>query len=377
MQRKLACLLAVALAALAVFAHLPAVSDNFIWDDDDHLTQNPYVASPTGWREIWSSLAASRYYPLTLTTFWAGRQLFGLHPQPFHLLNILLHAANAVLAWRVLRRLNVRGAWVAAALWAVHPVIHETVAWVTELKNIQSTFFLLLALWSWLTYEDAHHPRDYALALITFAAALVSKPATVTLPAVLLLCVWWRHRRWPVAMVLRTIPFFALSAAMSVVTILEQRRQVLGAAAAEWNLSFLQRLLVSAQAVWFYAGKLFWPQPLSFIYPRWASPADPWMAGAAVLALAALAALLLLERRHAWARAGLFSGGCFVIALAPVLAFFNIYYFRFSFVSDHFDYLPSLALLALVPAAVGRAVTDRRAQAALATTAIVLLSTLR
>jgi len=408
MNRSRLLALAVALAGLASVAHLPALSAGFIWDDDDHLTQNPYVASPTGLRDIWSSLAASRYYPLTLTTFWVFRQLFGLNPLPYHALNLVLHAANAVLLWLVLRRLGgprfgvaatadettrsrgsatLRGAWLAAALWAVHPVTVETVAWVTELKNIQSMFFMLAALWWWLDAEAARRAtiraaspatdlvgrearrvsrRRFWLALAAFAAALTSKPATVTLPVILLLCAWWQQT--PVNG-RRVLPFFALAAGMSLLTIAEQHRHVLGAGGADWRLTFTERFIVAGNAVWFYAGKLLLPLDLSFVYPRWDLRTESLLP---VAALAALAAALWVSRRQPWARAALFGGACFVVLLAPVLGFFDIYYFRFSFVADHFNYLPSAALLALAPAALP--LRDRRGQILAGALAVAVLA---
>ena len=136
-------LLATVLVVLVFAAYLPGLRGGFIWDDDDHLTQNRAVLSADGWKRIWSSLSVSRYYPLTLTSFWAQHQLWGLNPQPYHAVNVALQAVNAVLLWSVLRRLNVPGAWLGAAVWAVHPVNVESVAWVTELKNTQSGLFFL------------------------------------------------------------------------------------------------------------------------------------------------------------------------------------------------------------------------------------------
>jgi tetratricopeptide (TPR) repeat protein len=371
MNRNRALALVIALAGLAIAAHWPALSGGFIWDDDDHLTQNPSVAAPGGLRDIWSSLAVSRYYPLTLTTFWAFRQIFQLNPLPYHALNLALHAANALLLWLVFRRLAVRGAWLATALWAVHPVMVESVAWITELKNTQSTFFMLAALGCYLDFEDTGRRNRYALALVAFAAALVSKPATVTLPVILLLCAWWQRNRLERADWWRAVPFFALSAGMSLVTIAEQHRHVQGAASAEWQFCLTDRLIVAGHAVWFYVGKLLAPVNLSFVYPRWDLRAANLVPG--LLVMAVLAGLWRW-RRQPWARAGFFGAACFVVALAPVLGFFDIYYFRFSFVADHFNYLPSAALLALVPATVATVLRDRRGQIIVGAVAIAVLA---
>ena len=129
---------------LAFVAYQPVWHAGFIWDDPDHLTDNPAVAAPNGLKMIWSSLAISRYYPLTLTTFWIQRRFWGLNPMPYHLVNVLLHAINGVLLFLVLRRLKIPAAWVAAMLWVLHPVNVESVAWITELKNIWVRVVLLL-----------------------------------------------------------------------------------------------------------------------------------------------------------------------------------------------------------------------------------------
>jgi tetratricopeptide (TPR) repeat protein len=336
------------LVLVTVVAYLPALRGGFIWDDDDHLTHNRAVLAADGWKRIWSSLGVSRYYPLTLTSFWAQHRLWGPNPAPYHAVNIALQAVNAVLLWTVLRRLNVPGAWLGAAVWAVHPINVESVAWVTELKNTQSGFFFLLAAWFYLRFEDGARPRDYVLALVCGAAAMLSKPSTVVLPGVLLLCGWWRRGRWNWV---RLLPFFALGAGMSLLTILEQRHHIQVEGAAEWTLTWAQRLALAGHAVWFYAGKLVWPVNLTFIYPRWELPGT-WLP---LAALVVVAAALVHFRRQPRARAAIFGLSCFVVALLPVLGFVDIYFFVYSFVADHFQYLASMALIALAMAVVPRA----------------------
>ncbi len=134
-------LLALVLVVVTFVVCQPVQHAGFIWDDDDHLTANPAMTAPHGLKMIWSSLAVSRYYPLTLTTFWVQRRLWGLNPLPYHLVNVALHAVNGILIFLVLRRLRVTAAWLAAMLWVLHPVNVESVAWITELKNTQSGVF--------------------------------------------------------------------------------------------------------------------------------------------------------------------------------------------------------------------------------------------
>jgi tetratricopeptide (TPR) repeat protein len=329
-------------------AYQPVWHAGFIWDDDDHLTANPAMTMPHGLRMIWSSLAVSRYYPLTLTSFWVEHRLWGLDPLPYHLVNVLLHAMNGVLVFFLLRRLRVRAAWLAAMLWALHPVNVESVAWITELKNTQSGLFFFLALLCFLRSETGAARRGwYSLALLSGLAALLSKPSTVVLPLALLLCVWWDRGFWRSVDIWRITPFVILALGMSALTVVEQRGHIERTGTAEWNLGMAERFVIAGKAVWFYASKLFWPTPLTFVYPRWQSNAVSLGSWLGLIAVVVGGALLWIRRRQSWARAGLLGCGYFVLSLLPVLGFLDVYYFRYSYVADHFQYLASMGLIAL------------------------------
>jgi tetratricopeptide (TPR) repeat protein len=362
----------VALILLTMLVYAPALRNGFIWDDDDHLTANPAMTLPDGLKRIWTSLAFSRYYPLTLTTFWVQRRLWGLNPLPYHAVNIALHGVNAALLFVLLRRLNVRGAWVAAALWAVHPVNVESVAWVTELKNTQSGLFFFLTLLYFFRFEREPRQRWFELSLVCFAAALLSKPSTVMLPLVLLLIVWWRQGRLQRADVVRVWPFFALAFAMSLLTVVEQRRMI----TAEWAMSVTERLILAGKALWFYAAKLLWPANLTFVYPRWELDAASPAALLPLLAVVAVGLTLWQLRRREWARACLFGLGYFIIVLVPVLGFFDIFFFLYSFVADHFQYLAGLGVIALVTSGAATLLKRKYFQVGASTVAIALLGTL-
>jgi Tfp pilus assembly protein PilF len=346
----------------------------FIWDDDDHLTANPAMTAPHGLRMIWSSLAVSRYYPLTLTSFWFQRRLWGLSPRPYHLVNVALHAVNGVLLYFVLRRLRIRAAWLAAMLWVLHPVNVESAAWITELKNTQSGLFFFLAVLCFLRFEgcgkhESGQPEIrkrkngettaangwYALALLCGLTAMLSKPSTVILPLALLLCVWWERgasprtdRGWRWADVRRIAPFLILALVMSAWTIIEQRGNILWTGTTEWKLSMAERLVIAGRAAWFYVAKVLWPVQLTFVYPRWAVDAGALSSWMPLAALIVVGVVLWRWRRQAWAQAALFGFGFFVAALLPVLGFFDVYYFRYSFVADHLQYLASAGLIAVV-----------------------------
>jgi len=345
---------ALFLIALVFIAYARVFTAGFIWDDESHLTQNPCVIGPLGLKEIWTSTRAV-YYPLVLTTFWALHKVVGLTPWSYHLLNVLLHAGSAVLLWQVLRQLNVRGAWLGATLWALHPVMVQSVAWVTELKNTQSCVFYLLSIFCFLRF-DAERTSDrarwwrFGLAFLFFVMAIASKPSTVMLPVVLALCLWWRSGRVQWRDIAALAPFALISAAASAWTILEQKFHA-RAIGAEWAQTLPERLIIAGRAIWFYLAKLVWPHPLIFIYPRW--EIEPSRLTAYLALLAALAGLLALWLiRAKWSRPVFFAAAYYVVSLFPVLGFFSVFFFRYSFVSDHFQYLASMGPLALAGAAV-------------------------
>jgi len=359
------------LIALVFIAYARVFGTGFIWDDESHLTQNPCIVGPLGLKEVWTTTRAF-YYPLVLTTFWVLHRIVGLTPWPYHLLNVLLHAGSAVLLWQVLRQLNVRGAWLGAALWALHPVMVQSVAWVTELKNTQSGFFYLLSIFCFLKWEAAIQGRAiyssplrrsgdrrsllFASSLVFFILATLSKPSVVMLPVVLFLCIWWRTGRTHRHDVLALAPFVLISALASVWTIFEQKFHA-GATGTEWAQTWPERLINAGRAIWFYLAKLIWPHPLIFIYPRW--QIDSSQVTAYLPLLAAIGGLLALWLSRAkWSRAVFFAATYYVVSLFPVLGFFSVYFFRYSFVSDHFQYLASMGPLALagagIKAAVGR-----------------------
>src|SRR5436309_10692554 len=184
---------AVTLAGWTIFAYWPAWHGGFIWDDDRYVTHNYLLIAADGLRRIWFSLdAPSQYFPLAYTVLRIERSLWDLNPTGYHWVNILLHVANALLVWCILVRLKVPGAWWAAAIFALHPVQVESVAWISELKNVLMGFFFLLTLLSWIEYVDLPAGdkwrwRFYTAALACFALALLAKSTACTLPAALLL----------------------------------------------------------------------------------------------------------------------------------------------------------------------------------------------
>ena len=345
------------LIALVFIAYAPVFGAGFVWDDESHLTQNPCIVGPLGLNEIWTSMRAV-YYPLVLTTFWVLHKFVGLNPLPYHILNVLMHAGSAVLLWRLLRQLGVRGAWLGAALWALHPVMVQSVAWVTELKNTQSCLFYLLSIFCFLSWEEHSQTWKspiksallFSLSLVCFVLATLSKPSVVMLPIVLAICVWWRRGRigWKDGVPLA--PFLLISAFASAWTIWEQKFHA-SAVGPEWAQTWPERLIIAGRAIWFYLAKLVWPHPLIFIYPRWEIHSWQWMAYLPLLA-ATLGLIVSWALPGRAGRALFFAAAYYVVSLFPVLGFFSVYFFRYSFVSDHFQYLASMGPLALAGAAI-------------------------
>jgi tetratricopeptide (TPR) repeat protein len=365
---------------LALTIYSPAMRGEFLWDDDRHVSQNANLRSAEGLKNIWTKFGhqaggTPQYYPLTHTTYWIEYQLFGqgagartLSPLVFHVTNILLHAGSAALLWFILRRLRVPGAWLAAAVFAVHPVHAESVAWISERKNVLSAAFMFGSILAYLKFErigDDHgtagakrpaspdEPRDfggmYSLALGLFIAALLSKTVACSMPAVVALLLWWKRGRLGARELLPLVPFFLIGIAMAAVTSWIEQRYVIGEHAkfGDWDLSAAQRILIAGRAIWFYVMKLLVPLELTFTYPRWdVSPAQLWQWLFVLAVIGATAALWAMRRRVG--RAPLAAWLIYVGVLVPALGFFDVYPMRYSFVADHFQYHASPALIALI-----------------------------
>ena len=335
------------------FAYSPVWWAGYIWDDDLHLTSNLCIIGPYGLKEIWTTNAA-RICPLVLTTFWFEHALWGLAPLPYHIVNVLMHGAGAIVLWRVLRRLQVPGAWLGAALWAFHPVQVESAAWITEMKNTESGVFYLLSILffvRWLRPGDSGERIrgnwNYGMALIFAAMAMASKSSTVILPLVLCLCAWWTERRWHWRNLATVGPIFLMSLIATAVSVWTQKLE--GGIDPSMARSWPERFATAGREVWFYLGKLLWPHPLMAIYPRW--QVDPAQVSTYLPLLAVVLLFILLWlKRDSWFRAAFFAFAYFLVALLPELGLVDHYFLQYSFVADHFQYLASMGPLALAGA---------------------------
>ena len=350
-----------------LLAYLPALRGGFIWNDSDYVTA-PGLRSLAGLWRIWTRVGATQqYYPLLHSAFWVQHRLWGDSPLGYHLFTVLLHAASAVLFALVLRRVlsggpkgaqSLGGAeWLAALVFALHPVHAESVAWISEEKNTLSLAFYLASALAYLGFDGDRRPGSYAAALALFACSLACKTVTATLPAALLVVLWWRSGRIDRRRdIVPLVPWFALGAAAGLFSGWVERNYV-GAQGAEFDISWAARALVAGRAVWSYAAHLAWPFGLNFLYPRWT--VDPsagwqWLFPLGVLALGA--ALWAIRGRS---RGPLAAFLLFVGSLFPALGFVNLYGARYSWVWDHWQYLPDLGPIAL--AAAGLAAAWRRA----------------
>lgn len=357
-------IMTVIVFSVVLACYWPALHGGILWDDPAHLT-SPELRSWSGLGRIWFDLGATQqYYPVVHTAFWIEHRLWGDAVIGYHLVNVFLHAASCCLLALLLRRLwagnhsDLRGSntrsgrsgfeWLAAVLFAAHPVCVESVAWISEQKNTLSLVFYLLATLFYLDFEARRRRPAYFLATGLFLLALGTKSVTAILPAVLLVILWWRNGKlswrrdaWPL------LPWFAAAVSAGLFTVWVEK-SLIGAQGAPFELSAAQRVLLASRDVWFYLGKLVWPTGLTFFYPRWdvATEARQWI-GYAIAAIAVTAVFFWFRRRS---RGPLAAWLLFIGSLFPALGFFNVYPFIFSYVADHFQYL---ACAVFIAAAVG------------------------
>ncbi len=351
--------MALLLFCLAILPFLPALHGQFLWDDHEWLANNPAVLAPNGLSIIWNPHAQTlHYYPLIFTTFWLEHGIWGLDTTGYHLINMIIHACGALILWRILDRLGLRAAWLAALLWAIHPVQVESVAWIVERKNTLSGAFYFLAAWSYLRFERIEkdgNPSDdsrphwlfYALTILFFVAGLLSKTVICTLPAALGLILWWKRRKLSYRQIATLSLLLIIGLAIAIFTT-RQEKWVMTEGGAE-NLSFthLQRLVIAGRDVWFYLRTLAFPYPLMAIYPRWNYDVASFANYAAPIAVILVLSLLFFLRNRI-GNAPWVGFAFFLITLSPGLGFINFYTMHFSFVTDHYQYLACIGIFALL-----------------------------
>jgi protein O-mannosyl-transferase len=354
LQKKYSRLIPFLILACCLIAYYQVYSAGFIWDDEDYVINNPVLRDWFGLGQIWfKPTSLPQYYPLVHTIFWIQFQLWELNPFGYHLINVIIHGFNAILVFKILKDLELRWALFAALLFALHPVLVESVAWITELKNVLSGLFYLLALRFYLRWRPVINVQSSGfrfgiLAFVFFICALASKTVTFSLPAAILLIVYWKRGSISKSDWIWSIPFFVVGILSALHTSFLERTHV-KAAGPEFDFEFTERILIAGRALWFYVGKLFYPYPLSFNYTRWDIDSSSFLQWIYPLTFLVLLILLLLFRNKI-GRGPLVATLFFSGTLLPALGFFNVFPMLYSFVADHFQYLASLGPLCLFAA---------------------------
>ena len=359
-----------ALALLAIAVYLPALAGGFVWDDWIFVTE-PLIRRWDGLLSIWLSPADVKdehhYWPIVYSTFWLEHKLWGFHAFGYHAVNLLLHGVNSLLVWRLLLRLEVPGAWLAGALFAIHPVHVESVAWIIERKDLLSTLFCLCTAHTWLRYTESPTTRRLVHCLALFTAAMLSKSIAVTLPAALLLLGWWRTGNVTRRDVARLLPFFMVAAGITAADLFFYWSQ----SSYPFDYSVVERVLIASRALWLYLAQLFWPASLPILYSRWEVSASDLAGWAAVAAGCVLFTALWLSRRRI-GRGPLAALVFFVLTLSPVLSLLDFSFLRIAFLADRFQYLASLGPITLVAAIIARSVQRLRGPGHVAAVTVLL-----
>ncbi|HEY3329697.1 MAG TPA: tetratricopeptide repeat protein [Capsulimonadaceae bacterium] len=340
------------LVAVTLIVYIPAMNGGFILDDDLLLTANPLIKSNSGWWQVWWTTQTPDYLPVMSDSFWLEWRLWGMNASGYHVSNIVQHAISTVLLWLLLRRIGVPGAWLAALLFAVHPVNVRSVAWISERKNTLSMVFYLLTLHAFVKGDDSKDKRWQIGAVSLFALALLSKSSTVVLPAVLLILVWYRRRTITRADLLAFLPFAVLALGACVTTIWFQNTKEIGPAHVVAD-PFIWRVASSGMAVWFYIWKLICPANLAMIYPRWTIDTHNVLSFVPTL-LVIVAAGVVFRVRKGVAGGAFAAVTYYLLTLLPVLGFVNMAFFKSSMVSDHLQYIPMIGMAALAGAGFDR-----------------------
>ncbi len=346
--------LAFILCLLIGVSFYPATLGGFVWDDAAFTV----VAPVQDWNGLWRIWFDPRtleheghYWPILYTLFWLEHKLWGFEDAVyFHVLNLILHAVVVLLLWRLLLRMEIGGAWaawMAAAVFAVHPLHVESVAWVIGRKDLLAGIFYLTSVMAYLRFMEHRRRGAYIHSLVLYVLGLLCKSIGVTLPLALLIWHWWKRGRVTGAEVARMLPFLFLGLLITILDWAEYKsKEVIS-----FDFTTIERVLLAAQSLCFYVGKLLWPSQLMIIYPRWdISIANPL--GWVYLAFVVILAAALWAYRGVIGRGALAGLLFFAVTLSPTLGFVDYGYMQFAFVADRYQYLAGGGVIIVVVAAV-------------------------
>jgi Flp pilus assembly protein TadD len=347
----------IVILASAAWVFAPVLNNTWYGDDTLYITGNPLLHEPGRlWKAWFVPGSFVDYYPLEQTVQWLQWKCFGEQSPYWYLVcNIVLHATSALLLWRLFARLGLRYAWLGGLLFAIYPLMVDSVGTATELKNTLPMPFLLLGLAAWIDFEQTRRPRDYALALGFYAVSMLCKITAYFIPVVLLLYAWWKRGKITRADWLAAAPFFVVSATLC---LLHVHAGAVNAAETHYvspapiHLGGIgERLELAGQCLAFYFGHAFLPvKPLEF-FPQWPldplGPLDfvPWLGIALVLAVCWI-------RRDSWGRGVFFALAFFTLGMAPFLGLNEVTYMCLGWVWDHLLYLPVIALMGVAVAGI-------------------------
>ena len=331
------------ISILLVISYYPIFHAGFIWDDDMVLLQNPLMRSFSGLQKIWFSTQVIDYYPLTYSSFWIEYQLWGFWATGYHCVNLLLHAINALLLFVIFRQLKIPFPGFAAILFAIHPINVQSVAWITERKNVLCMFFFGLCVWQFLTFETNQRLKHYWLSLLFFVFSLLSKSAVIMFPLLI-----WCYHFWQKKRLLRrdfwlSMPFFYVSAIMGCISLWFQTYRAIGETIVR-NDSIISRWVNGVFALGFYVQKSLFPINQSFVYPINDTQFPLHMTLPGLIIIIVFVIYCIFKRSYG----GMFGFGVIFFLLFPVLGFVDIYFMRYAWVADHWQYFTLWGILGLL-----------------------------
>lgn len=346
--RETLLLQATILVAVGLWIYSPVLNGDWIWDDTTLVTENDTLRSLPGLGRIWFAAPATDYWPVTWTLLWIEWHLWGTHTLGYHLCSLALHLTSAFLIWRLLDKLGLRWGWLGGLLFVVHPLVVESVAWISEIKNTLSLPFYLLSLLAYLEADQGKDNRGYVKSFLFYLLGMLCKSSVVMLPVALLLYGWWRHGRVTCLDVRRMLPYFAVAMVLGLVTIYFQTNHYAESDVVRAR-GLSAHVIGAGAAIFFYLGKFILPTDLLPMYPRW-NLNPPSLTHTLTVPMLALTLVALWTKRETWGRHALLGFGFFLLNLLPVIGLCRMTWMNISWVADHLVYIPMIGLIGITVA---------------------------